>query len=213
MINYRYLKRKIALFLEKNLLLLFFIIVFFVIGIVFGTLAVRTLDYAQKKELVEYLGEFIVEINQLMRANKQLVAQNIIISNLRFTFLFWLLGLTMLGAILIPFIIFLRGFIIGFTVGFLLDQMFLRGIILSIISVLPQNIIFLPSLLLGALVSISFALTLGKGILMGSRYKFRLLITNYSIVMLMIGILLVMAGLVEAYITPILIRTIANYII
>ncbi|WP_408954620.1 stage II sporulation protein M [Natroniella sp. ANB-PHB2] len=213
MVNYRFLKRKTALFLEKNLLLLFFIIVFFVIGVVFGTLAVRTLDYTQKKELVDYLGKFIVEINQLMGEDRQVVAQNIIISNLRFTFLFWLLGLTMIGAIIIPLIIFLRGFIIGFTVGFLLDQLFLKGIILSIISVLPQNIIFLPSLLLGALVSISFALTLGKGILMGSRYKFRLMITNYSIVMLMIGILLFVAGLVEAYITPALIRTVANYIV
>ncbi|MCK8816603.1 stage II sporulation protein M [Natroniella sulfidigena] len=213
MINYRYLKKKIILFLEENLLLLFFIIVFFVIGVIFGTLAVRTLEYAQKEELVEYLGKFILEINQLVRNDRQLIAQNIVISNLRFVFLFWLLGLTVVGALLIPIIIFLRGFIVGFTVGFLLDQMFLRGIILAIISVVPQNIIFLPSLILGALVSISFALTLGKGILMGSRYKFRFLVTNYSIVMLMIGILLFTAGFVEAYITPTLIRLIADYIV
>ena len=48
-------------------------------------------------------------------------------------------GLTVIGAPVVLGIVFLRGFVLGFTIGFIIDELYVRGLILSLSSVLPTT--------------------------------------------------------------------------
>ncbi|WP_279401536.1 stage II sporulation protein M [Piscibacillus salipiscarius] len=45
-------------------------------------------------------------------------------------------------------LLFLKGIVIGFTVGFLVNQLSWKGFLLSITSVAPQNLLIVPAYLL-----------------------------------------------------------------
>lgn len=216
MINYRQLKRELISFFQNHILILFFILFFFIMGLIFGSLAVKFLDYQQKKELIDYLSQSITEINQLLAEQHKLMAKRIIIANLKSVFILWGLTLTGLGIIIIPGIIFLRGFILGFTVGFLVDELFFKGLGLALAAVLPHNLLIIPGLILGAVFSLVFVYKLGITLLTENRnYKQQLGqgVLNYSAVMGGIAFLLLLAGLIEAYFTPQLVKLVTHFLI
>jgi stage II sporulation protein M len=187
-----------------------------VVGVIFGSLAVKFLGYQQKKELIEFLSRSINQINHLLDSQPELMVRKIILFNLKWVVIFWGLTISLVGVILIPGIIFLRGFIIGFTVGFLLEEMFFKGLLLALVSVLPHNLILVPSLILGGLFSLVFVFRLVKNLLFNSYWQKRdvlNLIANYSILMIGVALLLLLASLIEGYLTPVLIDLVANLLI
>ncbi len=216
MVDYRQLKRSLTSFFQNHLVILFFILFFFIMGLIFGSLAVKFLDYQQKKELIDYLSQSITEINRLLADQHKLMAKKIIIANLKLVFILWGLTMTGVGVIIIPGIIFLRGFILGFTVGFLVDELFFKGLVLALVAILPHNLFVIPGLILGSVFSLVFVYKLGIGLLTkNSSYRQQLGrgVINYSAVMGGVAFLLLLAGLIEAYFTPQLIKLVTRFLI
>ncbi|MFO7820141.1 MAG: stage II sporulation protein M, partial [Halanaerobacter sp.] len=152
MVNYSYSIHKLNYFFRRHSLFLLVILISLVVGVIAGSLSVKILSYEQKEVLLNYLGDFSGEVEKLI-ANRQVLFKELILANMKFVFVLWFLGLSIVGVIFIPLIIFLRGFILGFTVGFLVDEMFFKGLLLSLIGIFPQNLFILAALLLGALFS------------------------------------------------------------
>lgn len=71
----------------------------------------------------------------------------------------------MIGLPIILLLLFLKGMVIGFTIGFFVQQMGWKGFLLSFVSVLPQNLIIIPIFIVVAVISVSFALQLIKNYL------------------------------------------------
>ena len=213
MFDYNYSIHKLNYFLRRYSLFLLLILLSLIVGIITGSIAVKVLSYQQKEELVNYLGNFSGEIEKLIVKRDTLFTE-LMMSNLKFIFVLWLLGLSLVGVIFIPVIIFFRGFILGFTVGFLVDEMFFKGLILALIAIFPQNLFVLPALLLGALFCLVFAFKLIVRIL-GSHnlpHDFPVVVINYSLLMSLSALLLVAAAAIETYLTPILIRIFSNFL-
>ncbi|MBM7555258.1 stage II sporulation protein M [Halanaerobacter jeridensis] len=213
MINYGYSMHKLNYFFRRYSLFLLLILISLVVGIITGSIAVKVLSYQQKEELVNYLGDFSGEVEKLI-VNRQVVFKELVLSNLKFVFVLWLLGLSLVGIVFIPLIIFFRGFILGFTVGFLVDEMFFKGFLLAAIAIFPQNLFMLPSLLLGALFCLVFAFKLSIRIVGQNDHapNFSTVIINYSLLMCMSAGLLVMAAVIETYLTPLLISLFSNFL-
>ncbi|MCG2963455.1 stage II sporulation protein M, partial [Escherichia coli] len=57
-------------------------------------------------------------------------------------------------------LLFIKGMVIGFTVGFLVNRMGLSGFALSFVSVMPQNIFLIPAFLILTTASVAFSLKL-----------------------------------------------------
>ena len=211
MINYRYSKRKIGYFFRHYSLFILLILVSLIIGIIAGSIAVKVLSYQQKEVLINYLANFSGEIEKLV-TNRQLILKDVIVSNLKFIVVLWLLGFSIIGIVFIPVIIFFRGFILGFTVGFLVDELFFKGFLLSIIAVFPQNLFMIPALILASLFCIVFVFKLITGVLGRKNYNFLSILTNYSVLMGGVALILIVAAVVETYVTPPLIKLFANFL-
>ncbi|MGM0502318.1 MAG: stage II sporulation protein M [Bacillota bacterium] len=211
MINYRYSKQKLLYFFRHYLLFVLLILISLVVGLIAGSIAVKILSYGQKEELIQYLSNFSGEIEKLI-INHQLILKDVITTNLKFVLTLWLLSLSVIGVIFVPVIIFFRGFILGFTVGFLVDEMFFKGLLLAIVAIAPQNLLMIPALILGALFCLVFSFKLFTGIIGGKRYNFINLVTNYSILMAVIALIFIIAAVIETYITPQLISLFSKFL-
>lgn len=192
--------------MEQNIPIYFTTLLFFTIGIVAGTYTIKALSYTQKVELMEYLeGFFQIFRSQNFDSNQLLL--NSFFNNIKLFLMFWVLGLTLFGFPLILLLLSFKGFVLGFTIGFVIEELALKGVLFIVLSILPQNLFHIPGLLGIGIISISFSAFLFKNRIKKQRiYNRKGQILTYTITMLLLFILFLLGGLVEAYITPILMK-------
>lgn len=200
-------------FFKKNLPLIFFVLLVFIAGVVFGALAIRTLDAEARQELVGHLSTFfnglVGKLSQPFQANPQ----GTIWLNIKMVAIIWLLGISTVGMPFIPVIIFLRGFVLGFTVGFLVNELGFRGLIFGIVSVLPQNLIIVPAIVVAGMVAISFSLAVVRSLVTKRPMDFGPQLIQYSILMVMVAGVLIFGSLIETFITPLLMKLTAGLVL
>jgi stage II sporulation protein M len=98
-------------------------------------------------------------------------------------------------------VVFFKGFSLGFTVGFLVKEKAVSGILLSIISILPQNLVYIPLLILWSVVGINFSVHIARG-RPGSAISLGRGFISYTLLMLVFLILVMVGAFIEAYLSP-----------
>lgn len=86
--------------------------------------------------------------------------------NLKTALVLWFLGLTVVGLPFVFLVLFLRGFIIGFSVGFLYYERGWDGLMFALAAILPSSLLAVPGLLLLGALAVAFSLhrrTLRRG--------------------------------------------------
>ncbi len=186
------------------------VLIIFATGFTAGALGVQKLQADQVQELSVYLDRFMqqagmIEIDQTKALKTALYNDIVIILAV------YLFGLTIIGIPVMLGIIFVRGFALGFTVGFLASEKSIQGLVLAFAAILPPNIFLIPALLIGGVASFSFALLLVKRF-----YNSKVLVwpsfIAYSSLMFLVMLCSAGAGLVEVYFTPFLVKVAASLI-
>jgi stage II sporulation protein M len=181
------------------------------VGISSGAFTTKALSQAENKELIKYLQNFFRIVDTKVIDQFSILKQALI-NNLQTGVLIWILGVTIIGIPLILLLVAVRGFIIGFTVGFFIQQMGVKGLIFSILSLLPQNIIIIPGVIIVAVLGISFSIMLIRNKVKKTRYDNVLnQFFVYSTVIAIVHIFIAVGCLVEAYISPLFIKYMSSY--
>ncbi|NPV42426.1 MAG: stage II sporulation protein M [Firmicutes bacterium] len=205
------LRRSFFDYIKENLFLYFIAILILVVGIVSGSISVKALNVQQKDNLINYINLFFqkVDINAL---NSKLVLKYSILNNLKLVSLIWVLGLTIIGIPFVMLILFIKGFILGFTVGFLIDELGFTGILFSTISLFPQNIIIIPSVVIIGVSALSFSLILLKNKRGTEKYSIIQQFTGYTILVSLMALIIILGCFIEAYISPVFMKMMLPYI-
>ncbi len=197
---------------KNNFFLYFISILCLMIGICAGAITIKIIDEGQKKEILNFLDSFFKIINENDINSFELLKQSFV-NNFQTIMLLWFLGIIVIGVPVILGILALRGFIIGFTVGFLFEGFGFKGFLFAVFAVLPQNFFVIPSLVIISVISTKFSIMIIKNKMRKNiRYNFFSAITSYTINIILISSLLVLGSFVEAYITPIFMKLISGYI-
>jgi stage II sporulation protein M len=120
--------------------------------------------------------------------------------------LMWFLGLSVIG---LPFVLvldFLKGVLMGFAVALLAQQLAWKGVFFFLVATAPQNAIVVPALMIGSISAARFANFVVRERLF--RRKGQLLppfLAHTAVTGLML-IMLVLASLFEAFVTPIILE-------
>lgn len=208
--------KKIIEFLKKHvrdhIAIYSFVLFCFLIGISVGAFTVKAVDSQQKQELVTYLRGFFQLFDQSSPRNIDIFKQSLN-NNLQLMFLNWLMGILVIG---IPFIILIvgfKGFVMGFTVGLLLEEFKLQGILLFLFAVLPQHIVIIPVFIFIAVCSLSFSLGFIKSRVNKTRgVKFSKLLLGHSYFHLTAALFIIIAAAIESFIVPFFIKLIVKSI-
>ena len=175
----------------QNYFLYYFILTLgLILGIIIGPLVTNLLGLKTKLIILRLANPYykIALLNDYLQYSVMKVS---ILNNIYLILLIYTLGLLNISIYMVPVIVLVKGISLGFTVGFLVNNFGLKGFLLSIGGIYPQNIFILSGLIgLGAL-SMSMARTtrrpFGNSILKyGSRNlnENLLLTTVYSIIIL-----------------------------
>ncbi|MCL2337106.1 MAG: stage II sporulation protein M [Firmicutes bacterium] len=174
------------------------------LGIWAGYLGANSLQAAQSAELHSYLATFLAQLAEINPDRAQM-ARNALYNNLLTGAIMYIMGLTVISLPLLLAFIFIRGFVLGFTVGFLAAQYKIQGVLVLLVSVLPHNIFFVPALIIGGTASMSFSLLLIKRFFNSHTPVWPGLI-SYTLLMAGVMAVFLLAALTEAYVTPELTR-------
>lgn len=104
--------------LQENRTLYAFVCVLFLMGVIFGAIIVNSLSPNQKQDLYTYLSRFFVQASEGGFASKSDMLFQSFGHYLKYMGLMWLLGLSVIGLPVILIMLFLKGVVMGFTVGF-----------------------------------------------------------------------------------------------
>jgi stage II sporulation protein M len=199
-------------YLQEHARLYIFTIVLLFMGILFGAIVVNALAVDQKIELYHQLQGFISAVNDNQLANSAVVTWDSVARNLKTVGLIWILGLSIIGLPLIVVLVFFKGFMIGFTVGFLVEQFAGKGLLFAILAVFPPNLIAVPALLVASVAGIAFSLMLVR-----SRFSQRNLpvyhsFLSYSALILGVALVLTVSSFVEGYVSPVLMKWVTPFL-
>lgn len=128
---------------KKNFII---IVILFCVGIGVGIFFVNNSSEVQKNELNEYIGNLILKIKDSNSINNFNLLGLSIKENVFSILIIWFLGCTIIGGVFIYIAIIYKGFSIGYTISAIIAVLGIKqGVSVSVISLLLQNIIFLPA--------------------------------------------------------------------
>jgi len=198
-------------YLKKNYFLYLFVFLVFIAGSFSGFLALRTLEPEQEAQLTNYLDFFLSDYRETTHFDKSLSLSEVAVSNLLLLGVMWFMGLVIAGIPIVILMLFFRGFVFGFTVGFLIRSMHLYGILFSLVSVIPHNLLFIPALLITSVCAVRYAMSMVNRNILMQRGISRIII-SYTAQGLFCCILILVGGAVKAFISPQLIQIYSRYL-
>lgn len=204
------LRRHLQEYFRENRGMYILIIALFTGGVLAGALALRGLEKNQLLQLNCYFVAFVESLSGGSGAPDQgTIFRQALSLNFRYLLLTWFLGLFVFGFPLVGGLVGLRGFSLGFTVGFLVSRDSLRGVLFAAGAVLPHNLILVPALIVGSATAFSLSFLRLRCSLEKRPSPLREQFGSYSLIFLLMGLLVGVAVLTEAYISPAFIKLLA----
>lgn len=195
----------LALILPNKKLNLFVIFIV-VLGIISGSLFLMVLNENDKSEVINEISTFMANINT-NNINNLNSFKNSLIEGMILIILSWILGMSIIGVIFNIFFIYMKSFTIGFSISSFILVYKYKGILSSLIYVIPSQ-----------LINILIILILGVYTLLFSKYLFKMIFIKdktvnlgkffkkYVLVFGICIILCVISSLCEAYLLPSLLK-------
>ena len=193
------LKNMILGYINENIKIYAIVTLMFLIGWVIGIIFVNNSQEVQQEQINGYINTFIQGIKSDAEISKPEILKNSILSNLGITVLLWFLGSTVIGMLLIYIVILYKGYSIGCTISAIVASLGTgKGIVFILSTMLLQSIIYIPCLLSLAVSGVK----LYKQIMEDRRTEnIKIQILRHSIFCVFIFLMLVIAALIETYIS------------
>ncbi|WP_121639769.1 stage II sporulation protein M [Virgibacillus sp. Bac330] len=137
-----------------------FMVILFLTGVIFGAILVNSMNFVQKQDLFFYLERFFKQITDNEQANYDEIFKNSFFYHIKYLLLLFVLGLSVIGLPLVWILIFLKGLVIGFSVGFMVNQLGMNGLLIATLSIAPQNFLIIPVYIVAGSLAMIFSLTL-----------------------------------------------------
>lgn len=202
-------RQSMRLYLKEHLPFYLFVFVLFATGIVFGAVMVSALTLEQKEELARHLSGFIVTVDQGGSFDTAASFQQSLLLHMKWIGLIWVLGLSVIGLPVIFAIDFLKGVLVGFTVGYMIGQYSWHGLLFALVSVLPQNLVIIPAFIIISVAAAAFAVQLVKMRVVGKQGQLTAPFLRYTSTTLFMAVLLIGAAVYEGFLSTEIMRLVA----
>lgn len=202
------LKIRIRNHLENGFSFYFVLTLVLIAGIFIGALMIKAISNEIITTLVKYSNPYFYSLSRGYLSNIDILKISIFL-NMIFTFFTYLIGLLNFGLIM-PILIFIRGFQFGILVGHMIFHFGFKGFWISIFGLYPQYLIYIPCIVsLGALtmiISLKYRMNSGSRLMKIKRMN----LSDYTIFVFINIIFLILGSLYEGLISPIFLRLITG---
>lgn len=190
----------------ENIKIYTFVAIIFIIGIALAIVFINNLETSQRNEISTYITTFTNSLKDGYTIDKSALITSSIWKNVILCIIMWFAGSTVIGIPIVLGIVAYRGFCIGYTVLALTYTFGTgNGTIFFLTSMLLQNIIIIPCILSLAV----SGLKLYKSIIKDRRREnVKIEIIRHTIFSILMLIMLIVASLIETYISTSLLQTV-----
>ena len=194
----------------ENLKSYIIVTIILLIGIVLGVIYINNINQDLANEIKEYINNFVNTLKDNYTIDKVELMKNTIISNSILVVTMWFVGSTVIGIPIVLGIIAYRGFCIGYTISAALITLGSPGgIIFSISSMLLQNLFFIPAILALGVSGIKLYKSIMKD---KRRENIKIEIIRHTLFSIFMLIILLVASVIETYLSTELIIMTINFI-
>lgn len=174
-----------------------FLLTMSIIGVITGCIFLILIKDSNT-ELNNEINKFISNINSM---NYLESFKNIFSSNIFFLLIIWLIGISIIGIPVSLFLFFIKSFSLGFTISSFILIYKVRGVLISLIYIVPCQIIniIITTYLLSFSLIISFKLI--ESMIKKKSFSVSF-ISNYKKVLLFSVLILLLSNLYEVFVVP-----------
>ena len=190
----------------------FFALTILILGIISGSIFLMVLNEADKSSVVNQIQSFFSNIDT-SSMNGGLAFKNSIITNLIYITLIWIFGMSIIGILLNIFLMYLKGFLLGFSIAAIFNCYGLKGIIGVFIYIFPQQLLNILAILLLGIYSIMFTIKLLEFIISKKPNNMRNMLKKYTVIYIISIFISIISSTSEAFLLPFLMKLVINLFI
>lgn len=183
-----------------------------IIGIITGSIFMVIINKDDKQLVLNSIKDFF---DNLINNKFDYIStlKNTMISNFLFSFIIWIIGISVIGVVIVIFIIFYKCFTLGFTIASIIYTYSLKGTILALLYIFPHMIINILILLYLSSYSIKLSIILIKSILKKENLNFKSFFNNYIKVFIISLVFLIITSLYETFVSTYIMKIISNLLL
>lgn len=185
------------------------IFLIFIIGIFLGVMFINNIKEEQSMQISSYLNEFIEKLKITENIDKLEILKTSIGQKIILVLTIWFFGTTVIGIPIVFGIVLYRGFCLGYTISTIAISLGTgKGLIFILISLLLQNLIFIP-----ALIGISVSgFKLYKSIIKDrNKENIKIEILRHTLFSIIMLIIMCISSIIEVWISTSLLKVLIKY--
>ena len=182
-----------------------FLLALLVVGVIFGIVFSLVISKADKLMVDDSITNFFSIIKSKDMSYNMALKESLL-SNILYLSIVWLLGMSIIGIPIVIFMLFIRGFILGFSIGSIIRVYKYKGIIGAFLYVFPHHILSTIISVLLTFYAINFSFKLFKFLVLHKDIDFRYIMKRYLKILGLCIISFLICSLLEVYVSPILLN-------
>lgn len=196
-------------YIKNNFKEYLLVCILFIIGIFIGVMTINFSNENNIEEIEKVINEVVNNYKKVENINNLQLTFQSIKRNVLFAIILWTGGTTIIGLPIVLLSILIRGVILGFTISSITVALgTLKGILFCIVSVVLQNILYIPAILTIGVSSIK----LYKSIITDKRKEnIKIEIIRHTIISTIMIAVLVLSTIIENFISLKIIKKIIKY--
>ena len=185
-----------------------FIISILFLGVITGGIYANIISINDKNLVIDKIKVFIDNINN-NSLNTLLIFKNSIGINISYLIIIWLLGMSLIGIVVNILLLFMKGFIFGFSIASFIITYGIKGIALSFIYLIFGQLLNIIYILLLSIYSLIFSSKIIKIILKReTNEKISPFLKNYFLILIICTVISLISSVSETFLLPALVKLI-----
>lgn len=189
-----------------------FVVSIIIFGVIAGAIFSNIVGINDRNLVIEKIKIFIENVN-LNKIDNIIAFKNSISINCLYLFIIWIFGMTIIGILFNIFLLFIKGFVVGFSLASFILTYGYKGIILSILYLTFGQLINIFVVMIGCIYSIMFTVKLFRLIFKGNSDNFRVFLKNYFLILIILLVISLISSLSESFLLPALIKLVIKVFI
>lgn len=187
--------------INKNLFV--FLLVLVIVGVGAGAVFSSILSKSDAKMVAEYLKDFMKNVG---KENVTSSLLSTLISRLGLGLIIWIFGISIIGVILIIPIVFIKSFVLGFSIGSIILNFKFKGVLISLIYIVPHHVINMLIYILISAYGIIISTRLFDSMKKKKNFDFKKFMNRYTYILVFSFVILLLTSLYEVYALPKILR-------
>lgn len=188
----------------------FFIVTILILGVLSGSIFLMLSSDVDKANVVKQIETFFQNVS-IGAIPNGMALKNSLIINYIFLFLIWTLGLSMIGIIVNIFLIYIKGFLVGFSVASIFLTFGYKGILGALLYTFPSQVLNVIVVMILGIYSIMFAKGLFTVIFSKKTTKPRIILKRYLVILMFCVIVSFISSVLEVYLFPNILKLVISF--